>query len=79
MAKNKVFNLWEGGKVGCSEISYMLVNFEYLFLGKSFGLKIWQICHYLRNDLPQNNFMTKNQFFHPREDVKVGCSGLFPL
>ena len=45
MAKSKVFSLWEGGKVGNSEIFYMLVNFKYLFLGKSFGLKIWQVCY----------------------------------
>ena len=32
MAKKKVFNLWKGGKVDSSEIFYMLVNFEYLFL-----------------------------------------------
>ena len=37
--KKKVSNLWEGGKDGSSEIFYMLVNFEYLFLGKSFGPK----------------------------------------
>ena len=43
--KKKVFNLWEGGKVGSNEIFYMLVNFEYLFLGKSFGLKLWKICY----------------------------------
>ena len=43
--KKNVFNLWEGGKVGSTEIFYILVNFEYLFLGKSFGLKIWQICY----------------------------------
>ena len=28
MTKKKVFNLWEGGKVGTNEIFYMLVNFE---------------------------------------------------
>ena len=38
--KKKDFNPWEGGKVGSSEIFYMLVNFEYLFLGKLFGLEI---------------------------------------
>ena len=43
--KKKVFNLWKGGKVGSSEIFYMLVNFEYLFLSKSFGIKISQICY----------------------------------
>ena len=43
--KRKVFNPWESGKVGSSEIFYILVNFEYLFLGKSFGLEISQICY----------------------------------
>ena len=38
--QKKSFNLWEDGKVGSSENFYMLVNFEYLFLDKSFGLKI---------------------------------------
>ena len=38
--KKKVFNPWEGGKVGNNEIFYMLVNFEYLLLGKLFGLEI---------------------------------------
>ena len=76
MAKKKVFNLWEGGKVGYSEIFYMLVNFEYLFLGKSSGFKIWQICYYLRSDLAQKNFMTKNHFFHLWKGVKVGYSGI---
>ena len=42
--KKRVFNPWEGGKVGNNEIFYMLVNFEYIFLDKSFGLKIWLIC-----------------------------------
>ena len=43
--KRKVFNPWEGGKVGSTEIFDILVNFEYLFLGKSFGLEIWQIYY----------------------------------
>ena len=38
--QKKVFNPWEGGKVGNNEIFYMLVNFEYLLLGKLFGLEI---------------------------------------
>ena len=53
MPKRNFLNPWEGGKVGKSEIFYMLVNFEYLFLGKSFGLEIWYICYELRNDLAQ--------------------------
>ena len=53
MAEKKVFNLWEGGKVGNNENFYMLVNFEYFFLGKSFDVKAWQICYSLRNDLAQ--------------------------
>ena len=39
--------------MGNSDIFYMLINFEYLFLGESFGLKIWQICYQLRIDVAQ--------------------------
>ena len=43
--KKKVFNPWEGGKVGSTKIFFMLVNFMYLFLGKSFFFEIWQISY----------------------------------
>ena len=44
--KNRKFSIFgRVAKFGSSEIFYMLVNFEYLFLGKSFGLKTWQICY----------------------------------
>ena len=39
MTKKKDLNLWEGGKVGNSEIFYMLVNFKILFWVKHLALK----------------------------------------
>jgi len=48
MEKKKKRNPWEATKVGNSEIFselHMLVNFEYLSFGESFGLEIWYTCY----------------------------------
>jgi len=58
---------------------HMLVDFEYLFLYKSFGLEIWHICYYHRDDLMEK-FMVKYQFLNPQEGVIVGSSEIsFPV